>query len=159
MAHQLKVRNSGGIIVIDFIDMEKEAHREKVMTALKEQLSFDRSRTEVMSMSELGLVEMTRKRIRPSLVSVLCEPCSYCEGNGYIKRSETIANEIFREVRRESLQKPHKSWVVSCHPLVADWIYSEEAASIESLEKTLQAGITIDVRASFHKEEYEIKPS
>ena len=159
VAHQLKVRNSGGIIVIDFIDMEKTAHKEKVMAALKEQLSFDRSRTEVMSISELGLVEMTRKRIRPSLVSVLCEPCSYCDGNGYIKRSETVANEIFREIRRDSLGKTNENWVVSCHPIVADWIYNEETVAIELLEKNLQVGITIDVRAGFHREEYEIKPA
>ncbi len=158
VAHQLKVRNTGGIIVIDFIDMEKLAHREKVMMALNEHLSSDRSRTEVMSMSELGLVEMTRKRTRPSLVSVLCEPCSYCDGNGYIKRSETVANEIFRELKRESSEKNHKNWVVSCHSKVADWIYSEETAAIEATEKVLQATITIDVRPGFHREQYEIKP-
>ena len=158
MAHQLKIRNTGGIIVIDFIDMEKEAHRDKVMVALNEHLSSDRSRTEVMSISELGLVEMTRKRTRPSLVSVLCEPCSYCDGNSYIKRSETVANEIFRELKRESSEKNHKNWVVSCHSKVADWIYSEETAAIEATEKYLQASITIDVRPGFHREQYEIKP-
>src|SRR6185312_11013579 len=100
IAHQLRIRNCGGIIIIDFIDMEKESHREKVMSLLAEDLQKDRSRTNIISMSPLGLVEMTRKRIRPSLIKTLCEPCSYCDGKGYIKRKATVANEIFRELER-----------------------------------------------------------
>ena len=84
IAHQLRVRNVGGIIIIDFIDMEKETHREQVLHGLEEELKKDRSRTNIVSMSDLGLVEMTRKRIRPSLVKTLCQPCSYCDGKGYI---------------------------------------------------------------------------
>src|SRR5690606_19637721 len=104
IAHQLRIRNCGGIIIIDFIDMEKTTHREKVMSQLQLELSHDLAKTTVVSMSSLGLVEMTRKRIRPSLVSSLCEPCHYCEGKGYVKRKSTVAQEIFMALEREYLR-------------------------------------------------------
>src|SRR5262249_12387131 len=96
IAHQLRIRNCGGIIIIDLIDMEKPGHRDKVLNQLKQELARDLARTTIVTMSDLGLVEMTRKRIRPSLVSTLCEPCPYCEGNGYVKRNSTVAQEIFQ---------------------------------------------------------------
>lgn len=158
-AHQLRVRNAGGIIIIDFIDMEKEVHREQVMQALEEELKKDRSRTNIMSMSELGLVEMTRKRIRPSLVKTLCEPCSYCDGKGYIKRKNTVANEIFRELERavslvENSQKP--GIIVHCHADIVDWIYESEAETLEALEKRLRRSIAFKIEPTYHTEQYEI---
>lgn len=158
IAHQLRIRNCGGIIIIDFIDMEKTAHREKVMTALTLELSKDLAKTTVVSMSELGLVEMTRKRIRPSLVSTLCEPCTYCEGRGYIRRKSTVAQEIFTALERDGMrnQQPATNAVVHCHSGVADWIYEEEQETLEALEAKIQRPIVFKVEPHYHVEQFEI---
>lgn len=158
IAHQLRIRNCGGIIIIDFIDMEKPSHREKVMTMLSEELAKDRSRTNVVSMSELGLVEMTRKRIRPSLIKTLAEPCSYCEGKGYNKRKSTISNEIFRELERDMLQRSNKKTniVVHCHSEVVDWIYEGENETLSFIEKKIGHSVAFKVEPGYHIEQYEI---
>ncbi|MBK9324613.1 MAG: Rne/Rng family ribonuclease [Bdellovibrionaceae bacterium] len=158
IAHQLRIRNCGGIIIIDFIDMEKESHREKVLDALAEELQKDRARTNIVSMSQLGLVEMTRKRIRPSLIKTLCEPCSYCEGKGYIKRKSTIANEIFRELERDAgiLENKKTNIVVHCHAEVVDWIYEMEGESLEHIEKKLGKSVAFKIEPNYHIEQYEI---
>jgi ribonuclease G len=156
IAHQLRIRNCGGIIIIDFIDMEREANREKVLSALKEELKKDRARTNVSSMSALGLVEMTRKRIRPSLVRTMCEPCDYCDGKGYVKTKETVAFEIFREIERESRKASVKSTIVNCHPDVASWIYDEESEMLEFLERKHTVQVTFKTQAEYHIEQYEI---
>ncbi|MCB0386790.1 MAG: ribonuclease E/G, partial [Bdellovibrionales bacterium] len=157
IAHQLRIRNCGGIIIIDFIDMEKVPHREKLMVFLQDQLKKDRARTTVLAMSELGLVEMTRKRIRPSLVSTLCQPCPYCDGNGYIKQRVTIANEIFSALEREARRPGTKATtVVHCHSDIADWVYSEEQETLEFIEKRLSHSIAFKVEPAYHLEQYEI---
>lgn len=158
IAHQLRVRNVGGIIIIDFIDMEKESHREQVLQAMQEELKKDRVRTNVTSMSELGLVEMTRKRIRPSLVKTLCEPCSYCDGKGYIKRKATIANEIFREIEREVglTENTKRNLIVHCHAQIVDWIYEVENETLEHLEKRFGHSIAFKIETTYHLEQYEI---
>lgn len=158
IAHQLRVRNVGGIIIIDFIDMEKESHREQVLKAMQEELKKDRVRTNVTSMSELGLVEMTRKRIRPSLVKTLCEPCSYCDGKGYIKRKATIANEIFREIEREVglTENTKRNLIVHCHAQIVDWIYEVENETLEHLEKRFGHSIAFKIETAYHLEQYEI---
>lgn len=158
IAHQLRVRNVGGIIIIDFIDMEKESHREQVLQAMQEELKKDRVRTNVTSMSELGLVEMTRKRIRPSLVKTLCEPCSYCDGKGYIKRKATIANEIFREIEREVglIENTKRNLIVHCHAEIVDWIYEVENETLEHLEKRFGHSIAFKIETAYHLEQYEI---
>lgn len=158
IAHQLRIRNCGGIIIIDFIDMEKESHREKVMSLLAEDLHKDRARTNIISMSPLGLVEMTRKRIRPSLIKTLCEPCSYCDGKGYIKRKSTVANEIFRELERDLPQLENKKTMVEvhCHSAVIDWIYEVEGETLGFIEKKLGRSVSFKIEASYHIEQYEI---
>lgn len=158
IAHQLRIRNCGGIIIIDFIDMEKDSHRDKVMEALREELVKDRARTNLMSMSQLGLVEMTRKRIRPSLIKTLCEPCSYCEGKGYIKRKSTIANEIFRELERDAdmLVNQKTNIVVHCHAKIVDWIYDTEGETLEHVEKRLARSVAFKIEPNYHIEQYEI---
>jgi len=157
IAHQLRIRNCGGIIIIDFIDMEHPVHRERVMNQLKLELANDLSKTTVVNMSELGLVEMTRKRIRPSLVSSLCEPCSYCEGKGYIKRKSTIAQEIFLALEREMLRsKEAQNAVVHCHSAVADWIYEEEQEALEAVETKIQRPVVFKVEPGYHIEQFEI---
>ena len=157
IAHQLRIRNCGGIIIVDFIDMEKEAHREKVMQAFKEELQKDRARTTIFSMSNLGLVEMTRKRIRPSLVKILCEPCSYCDGRGYIKQKATVAHEIFRDLEREANKgDPRAAAVVHCHADVGDWIYEEESEMLEYVEHKIGRNIVLKLEPGYHVEQYEI---
>jgi ribonuclease G len=157
IAHQLRIRNCGGIIIIDLIDMENLLHRERVLNQLKLELANDLAKTTVVSMSELGLVEMTRKRIRPSLVSSLCEPCTYCEGNGYIKRKSTVAQEIFLALEREVLRrKEGTSSVVHCHSGVADWIYEEEQEALEAIEAKIQRPVVFKVEPGYHIEQFEI---
>ncbi len=158
IAHQLRIRNCGGIIIIDFIDMEKESHREKVMETLGEELHGDRARTNIVAMSELGLVEMTRKRIRPSLIKTLCEPCTYCDGKGYIKRKSTVSNEMFRELERDGdmLVNKKTNVVVHCHSDVVDWIYEVEGESLERIEKRLERSVAFKIEPNYHLEQYEI---
>lgn len=158
IAHQLKIRNCGGIIIIDFIDMEKETHREKVLETLKEEVEKDRARTNVISMSTLGLVEMTRKRIRPSLIKTLCEPCSYCEGKGYLKRKSTVSSEIFRELERDVglIENKKTNIVVHCHAQVVDWIYEVEGEGLEHIERKIGRSVAFKIEPAYHLEQYEI---
>ncbi len=158
IAHQLRIRNCGGIIIIDLIDMEKESHKEKVLSLLGEELQKDRARTNIVSMSPLGLVEMTRKRIRPSLIKTLCEPCSYCDGKGFNKRKSTIANEIFRELERDMGQIDNKksNIVVHCHQEVVDWIYEVEDETLHFIETKIGKSVAFKIEPSYHVEQYEI---
>lgn len=157
IAYQLRVRNCGGIIIIDFIDMERAAHREKVLEQLKLELGPDIARTEIGSMSTLGLVEMTRKRIRPSLHSSLCEPCPYCEGDGVVKRKNTVSHEIFRELEREAIRTPGKApLAVSCHSKIADWIYAEESETLDFVEQKINRPIIFKIEPTYHIEQFEI---
>ncbi len=158
IAHQLRIRNCGGIIIIDFIDMEKESHREKVLTVLAEDLQKDRARTNIISMSPLGLVEMTRKRIRPSLIKTLCEPCTYCEGRGYTKRKSTVANEIFRELERDIPQMENKkaNIVIHCHQEVVDWIYEVEGETLSFIETKIGKSVAFKIEPTYHVEQYEV---
>lgn len=161
IAYQLRIRNCGGIIIVDFIDMEKPAHREKVLHQMIEELKSDNAKTQVISMSELGLVEMTRKRTRPSLVRTLCEPCGYCDGKGYIKQRATVAAEIFRDLEREGRPRVKgegspANVVVQCHAEVADWIYEVEREALEYTESKIGTPIIFKVEPQFHIEQYEI---
>ncbi|MEZ4870916.1 MAG: Rne/Rng family ribonuclease [Bdellovibrionales bacterium] len=159
ITHQLRIRNCGGIIILDLIDMENPMHREKVINQLEIELKKDRARTAIIHMSDLGLVEMTRKRTRPSLVNTLCEPCPYCEGKGYVKQLATVANEIFRSIEREITLSGGEPLdvAVSCQPQVANWIYEQEVEMLEHIESLLGHQLTIDVEPQFHVEEFEIR--
>ena len=138
--------------------MEKEVHREMVLENLKEELVADRAKTKVVSMSELGLVEMTRKRIRPSLIKTLCQPCSYCDGKGYIKSKSTVAHEIFREIEREAPSTNQaQTLVINCHSDIADLVYESENEALEYLEKKYQRAIVFKVNPGFHIEQYELR--
>ena len=159
IAYQLRLRNIGGIIIIDFIDMEKEVNREKIFTALEEALKSDKSKTNILKISELGLVEMTRKRVRESLGRLLCEPCPYCEGRGYVKSKLTICHELFRELRREMLDIRGSKVMLTVHPQVADLLYDEERKGLEELEKRFKKNITIRAKPGFHQEQFEITVS
>ncbi|HOP40304.1 MAG TPA: Rne/Rng family ribonuclease [Geobacteraceae bacterium] len=156
IAYQLRLRNIGGIIIIDFIDMEKEVNRDKVFTALEEAMKTDKSKTNILKMSELGLVEMTRKRVRESVGRLMCEPCPYCEGLGYIKSKISVCHEIFRELRREMLDVHGAKVMLSVHPQVADLLYDEERKGLEDLEKSFKKRIIVRAKPGFHQEQFEI---
>ena len=156
IAYQLRLRNIGGIIIIDFIDMEKEVNRDKVFTALEEAMKSDKSKTNILKMSELGLVEMTRKRVRESIGRMMCEPCPYCEGLGYIKSKTTVCQEIFRELRREMLDVHGLKVMLTVHPQVADLLYDEERRGLEDLEKRFKKRIIVRAKPGFHQEQFEI---
>ena len=158
IAFQLRLRNIGGLIIIDFIDMEKEAHREKVYSALLDALKNDKSKTNILKISELGLVEMTRQRVRESIGRTLCEGCPYCEGKGYVKSRTTMAYEIFRELRRELRDLPGEKLTLVVHPDVAALLYDEERQGIEELERHCGKEISITARPVFHQEQFEILP-
>ncbi len=156
IAYQLRLRNIGGIIIIDFIDMEKEVNRDKVFNALEEAMTSDKSKTNILKMSELGLVEMTRKRVRESIGRMMCEPCPYCEGLGYIKSKTTVCQEIFRELRREMLDVHGSKVMLTVHPQVADLLYDEERRGLEDLEKRFKKRIVVRAKPGFHQEQFEI---
>ncbi|MBI5495550.1 MAG: Rne/Rng family ribonuclease [Deltaproteobacteria bacterium] len=156
IAYQLRLRNMGGMIVIDFIDMDRQQNRDKVQTALLEELKKDRARTNVVRISELGLVEMTRQRVRESLGRLLTEPCFYCDGRGTIKSKLTVGYEVFRQVRRLAPSIREKVIVVHCHPEVADLIYDTERDHLEELETLTGKKLVMRARGSFHQEQFEL---
>ncbi|OIP40683.1 MAG: ribonuclease E/G [Deltaproteobacteria bacterium CG2_30_63_29] len=158
IVYQLRLRNIGGLIIIDFIDMEKMSNREKVYAALEERLKTDKAKTNILEISEFGLVEMTRKRVRESLVQTLCEPCFYCEGRGYIKSRESVAYEILREIRRMLPRIEAGEIEVLAHPDVAHLLYDEERDSIEKFEQATAKRIEIKAHPSFHIEQFEVMP-
>lgn len=156
IVYQLKLRNIGGIIVIDFIDMNKHANRSKVFSALKEALKSDRTRTTITKISELGLVEMTRKRTRDDLRNMLTDPCPYCDGKGYLKSPTTVCYEIFREIIREAGKSKAKQIVVHANPTVANVLYNEERRYVEDMEALLKKTIVVKELAEFHLEQFEL---
>jgi ribonuclease G len=157
IACQLRLRNLGGLIVIDFIDMEKKVNRERVFTALKEALSKDRAKTHILKMSELGLIEMTRKRTRENLGRLLGEPCFYCDGRGSLKSKKTVCYEIFRDLERESsLSGDGGKAYVQVNPAIDNILKEEEQQSIVDLEKRINRRIIILAKDNFHLEQYEI---
>jgi ribonuclease G len=152
--YQLRLRNIGGIIVIDFIDMARTADREKVYNALKEALKGDKARTNILKISELGIVEMTRKRVRESLVQSLCEPCPYCDGNSNVKAKDTVIMEIYRELQRElPLRKKKANLYVSS--AIAERL-KEDPAPIADIEKKTGRQVVIKPVDRFHQERFEI---
>ncbi len=159
IAYQLRLRNIGGLIIIDFIDMEKKANRERVFMALREALSRDKAKTHISQMSELGLIEMTRKRTRENLNRVLSEPCYYCEGQGTLKSKKTVCCEIFRDLEREALQSPDADHIyIKVHPDIDNALKEDEQESIIDIEKKTARRIVILADDSLHWEQYEISP-
>ena len=157
IARQLRLRNLGGIIILDFIDMLEQEHKDDVLTSLQEQLTQDYAKTNITQVSELGLVEMTRKRTRESLGQQLCEPCSTCEGRGFVKTPETVCFEIFREIMRcaRTYNSPKKFTVVA-HAAVIDLLLTSEADTVADLEYLLGRVITFEVENLYTQEQYDI---
>lgn len=155
IAYQLRIRNVGGIIIIDLIDMESLDNREKVYRALQEALGEDRAKTNILKISELGLVEMTRKRTHEDLVRYLTEACSYCDGRGYHKSRRTICFEIFREIEKEALST-NKQIVVFANPEVVNMLKKDESKHVDRLQQRFEKNISIKPDPEFHVEQYEV---
>ncbi len=153
---QLRFRNIGGLIVLDFIDMDKSANREKVYKALKRELRKDKARTTAVRISELGLVEMTRKRTHESLGRLLYEPCFYCDGTGTLKSKTTVCHEIFRQLEREKDNLPGYEIIVTAHPAVCDAMEREEKKALEAAEKALMRRIRREPRTDYHLEQFDL---
>lgn len=156
IARQLRLRNLGGIIIIDFIDMDEDLQREKVVEELEKAVSTDRARTNVNGFTQLGLVEMTRKRTRESLSHLLCEPCEVCEGRGEYKTSQTIAYEIMRELLREAKQFEAKEFKVIASPSVIGLLQDEESQSLASLSDFINTRIVLQVDNQYPREVFDI---
>jgi len=155
VAYQLRIRNIGGIIIIDLIDMENTDNREKVFAALQDALGEDRARTNILKISELGLVEMTRKRTHEDLVRYLTESCTNCEGRGYHKSRRTVCFEIFREIEKEAIGNT-KNIIVFAHPEVTLKMLDDEKEHVTKLEERFQKTIMIRPDPLFHIEQFEV---
>lgn len=156
IARQLRLRNLGGIIIIDFIDMQSDDHKKQVLQALERHLEKDRAKTKITEVSVLGLVEMTRKRTRESLEHILCEPCSACGGRGVLKTAESMCLEIFREIIREvRLYKVQKLLVLASNGVV-EMLLDEEADMLAELELFLGVQIKFRAETEYHQEQYDV---
>ena len=157
IARQLRLRNLGGIIIIDFIDMTCDEHREAVLAELRRSIASDRTRMTVSDFTELGLVEMTRKRTRESLAHVLCEPCPVCGGRGELKTARTVCYEIMREIVRLSRQyQETKEFRIVASEVVIDMLLEEESAALELLQNCVQKPVLLEVESSYHQEDYDV---
>ena len=156
IAYQLRLRNIGGIIIIDFIDMERFPNRQKVFYTFKDALRKDKVRTTISKISELGLVEMTRKRTREALAEMLSETCFYCNGKGHIKTPFTVAFEIFRELKRTFRHIDGRAIVVHVNPRVAQVLFHEARERLDAMERRFKKRILIETDETYHVEKFEI---
>ena len=156
IARQLRLRNLGGIIIIDFIDMESEEHRAAVLAEFNKALARDRTRMTVNGFTALGLVEMTRKRTRESLAHVLCEPCPTCGGRGEVKTARTVCYEILREILREARAFNAREYRILASQTVSDLFLEDESASLAMLSDFIGKPISMQVETSYTQEQYDI---
>jgi ribonuclease G len=156
IARQLRLRNLGGIIIVDFIDMASPEHRAAVLEEFRRALARDRTRVTVSGFTALGLVEMTRKRTRESLAHVLCQPCPTCDGRGAIKTAHTVCYEILREILREARAFNAREFRVLAPQPVIDLFQEEESASVAMLQDFIGKPISMQVESSYTQEQFDI---
>ena len=156
IARQLRLRNLGGIIIVDFIDMDNEDHKESVLGELKKNISRDRTRLTLNGFTALGLVEMTRKRTRESLAHVLCEPCPMCQGRGEVKTAQTVCYEILREILRSARQFDAKEYRILASQKVIDLFLDEESQSMAQLGDFIGKPISLQVETQYSQEIYDV---
>jgi ribonuclease G len=157
IAYQLRFRNLGGLIILDFIDMDRAGNREKVYRALNDALRTDKAKTTTVRISELGLVEMTRKRTRESLGRTLHEPCFYCDGTGQLLSKTTICHEILRQIGREKDRISGYGIVVNAHPAIAEMLGREEADAVKAAESKYRRTISVKAKPDYHLEQYDLQ--
>lgn len=156
IAYQLRLRNIGGIIIVDFIDMDRPTDREKVSNSLQEALRRDKQKTNILKISELGLVQMTRKRTRESLTRTLCEQCPHCEGKGFVKSLTTVCYEILRAICRD-ISDEHSACIrVTAHPEVVKLLFEQESDELEEIQKKYDTKIQLNPDPNLFQEQYEI---
>jgi ribonuclease G len=156
IARQLCLRNLGGIIILDFIDMCSSEHKQAVLKALERHLAKDRAKSHICEVSALGLVEMTRKRTRESLEHILCEPCPLCSGRGSIKTAESVCYEIFRELLREARQYEARKFLVLASQEVVDRMLDEESNSVAELEASIGVPVKFQAEVMYAREQYDV---
>ncbi len=156
LARQLRLRNLGGIIIIDFIDMKEEEHKRQVLRTLEKALEHDHAKTQITEVSSLGLVEMTRKRTRESLERTLCEICPTCHGRGSIKTAQTVCYEIFREITRAARAYEAQKLLVLASQDVVDCLLDEEASSVAELESYINIPIRFQVESLYAQEQFDV---
>ena len=156
IARQLRLRNLGGIIIADFIDMAREDHRDAVLAEFRKQLARDRVKTTAAGFSQLGLVEMTRKRTRESLAHMLCEPCAACQGRGIVKTARSVAYDIFREILREARQFNPREFRVVASPQVIELFLDEESQHLAGLCEFIGKSVSLQSEAAMGQEQYDI---
>lgn len=156
IARQLRLRNLGGIVIVDFIDMAREDHREAVLAEFRKQLARDRVKTMVGGFSQLGLLEMTRKRTRESLAHMLCEPCPTCEGKGIVKTARSVAYDILREILREARQFNPREFRVVAAPKVIELLLDEESQHLAGLSEFIGKPVSLQSETAMGQEQYDI---
>jgi ribonuclease G len=156
IARQLRLRNLGGIVIADFIDMTREDHQAAVLAELRKQLGRDRTRTTVSGFTQLGLVEMTRKRTRESLAHMLCEPCPTCQGRGQVKTARSVCYDILREILREARQFSPKEFRVIASATVVEMLLDEESVHLAGLSEFVGKPISLSAEPSMNPEQYDI---
>ncbi len=156
IARQLRLRNLGGIIIVDFIDMTSGDHRAAVLEEFRRALARDRTRMTVSGFTALGLVEMTRKRTRESLAHVLCEPCQVCGGRGELKTARTVCYEVLREVLREARAFNAREFRVLASQAVCDLFHEEESGALAMLSDFIGKPVSVQVETGYAQEQYDI---
>ena len=156
IVRQIRLRDLGGIIVVDFIDMEERRNREKVMGALQQALESDKAPSKVLSFNEFGLVAITRKRTKQALERVLCQPCPYCSGSGMVKSIPTICYEVQNEARKMAVDHDAPNLTLRVHPEIAKALKTRESMLIDELEQTTRKHVIIQSDATLHWEQYDI---
>ncbi len=153
---QLKLRNIGGIVIIDFIDMINEEHKRQVLRTLEKGQQSDRVKWNITEISDLGLVEMTRKRTSESLLKMMCEPCETCSGRGFVKTTESVCLEIYREIHRKALLFKDQDCLIMASQSVVDRLLDEDAVCISELSRILNANIRLQVESSYTQEQFDV---
>jgi ribonuclease G len=156
IAYQIKLRGIGGIIIIDFIDMEREKNREKVYQALVDAMASDKARTRISRISDLGLIEISRERVREDLLRAMSEPCHYCEGRGYTKSPTSVVYEVFREIRRIGRSSDVQKIILGAHPAVVALLQDEEQGGVGELEREYDTKIIVTADPALHLEQYDL---
>jgi len=156
IARQLRLRNLGGIIIIDFIDMEETEHRDRVAQVFQQSMARDHAKHQILPVSPLGLVEMTRKRTRESLQHVLCEDCDYCGGKGFVMKAETVCFEIFREIIRQHRQFTFDEILVLAHQNVIELLLDEDASALAEIEKHIDKRIRLQPESLYLQDQFDV---
>jgi ribonuclease G len=156
VVRQIRLRDLGGIIIIDFIDMDRVEHRREVSRALERSLAEDKARTNVLEISELGIVEMTRKRVRQGLHSVLTQPCPTCKGSGTVRSLASVAAELYRKVQTAAADVAGQEILIRVHPDLADFLREEEPEALDALRRRTRRRVVVQAAHALHRDEYEV---